>query len=58
MFDVLASAIFTSVRLFSTSKAVFLVLRRFTLGVEDEIIRVSADGAYDTNSCYEQIQQT
>lgn len=26
-------------------------------GVEDEIAQVSTDGAYDTNSCYEQIQQ-
>lgn len=33
------------------------VLEDILEGIEDEISQVSTDGAYDTNSCYEQIQQ-
>jgi hypothetical protein len=33
------------------------VLKDILYGVEDEIFQVSADGAYDTNNCYEQITQ-
>ena len=33
------------------------VLEDILDGVEDEILQVSADGAYDTNNCYEKITQ-